>query len=471
MSLTRDFADHLQALAAQPLDAPARRAAIDLFVDGLAVAALGSAQTGPRLLAGLALEGASCPEATLIGHGARASAAEAARVNGAAMHVLDYEPMWNPANHALSPTLPALLALAEREGRTPDGRHSHALGLRLLTALAAGIEAQARLRLASGQFEPGSLVFHPPGAVGPIGSAAACAIFLGLDQMQLVHAIGIAASRAGSILANAGSMTKALHCGQAAASGLEAALLARRGFTADEDALAGPRGFGAAFFRDTFEPGALTALRPTWHIVEPGPAFKLYPSQYGTHFVIAAARDAYARLPAHARIETVRIVCPPMPYVDRPRPVSGLAGKFSFQYTAAVSLLDGTVTVDSFTDQRRFAPDLEALLPRITVAPDPAREGRFDRMVLDLTVRCADGTVVETRCDGPPGIWGRPCAPGQLRTKASDCLTAAFGSGEAQQILGSAYAVDEFGHTDLAVLMARMSGPCRDALAGAGAGK
>jgi aconitate decarboxylase len=378
--------------------------------------------------------------------------------------------MWNPANHALSPTLPALLALAEREAKAHDG-HPATLGLRLLTALAAGIEAQARLRLASGQFEPGSLVFHPPGAVGPIGSAVACAIFLGLDQVQLVHAIGIAASRSGSILANAGSMTKALHCGQAAASGLEAALLAQRGFTADEDALAGPRGFGAAFFRDKFAPDVLTAPRSSWHIVEPGPAYKLYPSQYGTHFVIAAARDAYARLPAHARIETVRIVCPPMPYVDRPRPVSGLAGKFSFQYTAAAALLDGTVTVDSFTDRRRFAPDLEALLPRITVAPDPAREGRFDRMMLDLILRCADGTLVEARCDGPPGIWGRPCAPSELRTKAGDCVTAAFGSEKAHQILASAYAVDEFGHADLAALMTELSGPCRDPLAGEGAGK
>src|SRR5262245_25047169 len=197
MSLTRDFADYLRALAATPLDAAARQAAVDLFVDGLAVAALGAAQTGPRLLAGLAIETASRPEATLIGHADRCSAVQAARVNGAAMHVLDYEPMWSPANHALSPVLPALLALAEREARTCDGAHLHPPGPRLLAALVVGIEAQARLRLASGQLEPGDLVFHPPGAVGPIGSAVACAMWLGLDPAQFVHAIGMAASRAG----------------------------------------------------------------------------------------------------------------------------------------------------------------------------------------------------------------------------------------------------------------------------------
>jgi 2-methylcitrate dehydratase PrpD len=459
MSLTADFAAHLQALAAEPLDLMARQAAVTLFVDGISVAALGSAQPGPALLAALALENAGRPEASLIGHGARCAAAEAARVNGASMHVLDYEPMWNPANHSLSPALSPLLALVEREAKAPGRRKSNSIGLRFLAALAAGIEAQARLRLASSQFNPAELFFHPPGTVGPIGSAVASGIFLGLDLNQMVHAIGIAASRAGGLQANAGSMTKAMHCGQAAASGLESALLAQRGFTADADALGDPRGYGAAFFGAGFAPQALTAPRTTWHIVEPGPAFKLYPSQYGTHFIITAAREAYARLSRDTEIEKVEIICPPMPYVDRPNPATGLAGKFSFQYVAAATLLDGTVAVDSFTDARRFSPDLVALLPRIVVTPDPAREGRFDRMTIDLVVRCADGAVVATRCDGPPGIWGRSCPPDRLRSKASDCLTAAFGSERATHILDAAFAVDRFGHDDFLGLMAALSGP------------
>ena len=458
MSLTANFAAHLQALAGEPIDAATRQAAVNLFVDGISVAALGSEQPGPCLLAALALEGASRPEASLIGHAASCSVAEAARVNGASMHVLDYEPMWNPANHSLSPALSPLLALVEREANSQGCHKPKTVGLRFLTALATGIEAQARLRLASNQFNPADLVFHPPGAVGPIGSAVASGIFLGLDRNQLVHAIGIAASRAGGIQANAGSMTKALHCGQAAASGLESALLAQRGFTADADALGDPRGYGAAFFGGAFAPETLTADKAAWHIVDPGPAFKLYPSQYGTHFVITAARDAYARLPRGAEIAAVEIICPSMPYVDRPNPATGLAGKFSFQYVAAVALLDGTVVVDSYADERRFAPDLVALLPRVAVVPDPTREGRFDRMAVDLVVRCADGTAIATRCDGPPGIWGRPCTPEQLSSKASDCLTAAFGTESAEEILGAAFAVERFGHADFLHLMAGLSG-------------
>ena len=51
--------------------------------------------------------------------------------------------------------------------------------------------------------------------------------------------------------------------------------------------------------------------------------------------------------------------------MNRPFPETGLDGKFSVQYTTAVALLDGEVTVDSFTNERRFAPDVEALLPRV----------------------------------------------------------------------------------------------------------
>lgn len=399
MNLTAAFADDLIGLAETGLDEAARQAARNLVLDGLAVAALGAGEKGPSILASLAPPAQGPGSAAVIGRTKRATPAEAARINGASMHVLDFEPMWNPANHALSTTLPALLALGESE-EEPAGA---ALGERILTALALGIEAQERLRLASGQFEPGELMFHPPGAVGPLGSAVACGLLLNLDAERLRHAIAIAVSRAGGVQANIGSMTKALHCGQAAASGLESAALAAHGFTADADALGHPRGYGRAFFGEKFRPEELLRAHDALQIVRPGPAYKLYPSQYGTHFVITAALAARAKLPAGARIERVVIHSPPMDYVDRPVPASGLAGKFSFQYTAAVALLDGAVNVASFTDERRFAPDTVALLERIVIVADPSRQGRFDAMTLRIDVDHAGGTV-RGDCDGPPGI-------------------------------------------------------------------
>lgn len=70
-------------------------------------------------------------DATALGLGFRTAPTLAAALNGASMHVLDFEPMWTPSNHALSTTLPAILALAET--RPVTGRD-------LITALVKGIE-------------------------------------------------------------------------------------------------------------------------------------------------------------------------------------------------------------------------------------------------------------------------------------------------------------------------------------------
>jgi 2-methylcitrate dehydratase PrpD len=78
------------------------------------------------------------------------------------MHVLDFEPMWLPATHALSPSLAAALALGEALGSS---------GARIHAAMVLGIEIQGRLRQAAGALESHELRFHPPGFVGPIGAS------------------------------------------------------------------------------------------------------------------------------------------------------------------------------------------------------------------------------------------------------------------------------------------------------------
>ena len=466
MNGTLTFVTRLQELWTRGLDDEARQAAADLFVDGISVAVLGADQPGPQILTALAVAERSRPACSIIGTPHRAAPVAAARANGAAMHVLDYEPMWNPANHALSTTLPAVLALAEDARELAgSGLTVAADGRNVLSALAVGIEAQARLRRATGQFEPADLVFHPPGAVGPIGAAIACGMMLGLAPERLAHAAGIAASRCGGLLANVGSMTKALHCGQAAAAGLESALLAARGFTADADALFGSRGFGTAFCGHELDRSELLADQPKLHIVEPGPAFKFYPSQYGTHFVITAALEARGKLNREQTIESVRIFSPLMPYVDRPSPASGLAGKFSFQYVAAVALLDGHVDVASFTDQRRFAEDVGSLLAKTIVVPDAAREGRFDRMTLEVEVQTAGGRTVRGRCDGPPGIWGRPADPALLSAKARDCLLAVFPETDANALLGRLRSVPDLDSDSLLALIAALHAEARPEMA------
>jgi aconitate decarboxylase len=430
ISTTRAFADLVSSWRADSAELLDRCRL--LLLDGIAVAVAGARERGPTLLAKHTR--AECPEgpATMIGQGSTTNVVGAARVNGVAMHVLDFEPMWNPPNHALSPLVPALLALAEKreqDGAAPQGDE-------VLRAIAKGVEAQGRLRLASGQMEPAKLLMHPPGAVGAPATALASGCLLGLDVDQLTAAVGIAGSRTGGLLANVGSMTKALHCGDAAANGVQAAMLASTGFSSNEDALASPRGWGPALFGPAFDPQFLLAPVGKGRALDPGPSWKLFPSQFATHFGITAALEAREAMGRDLSIgiAQVRLRAPSMPYINRPNPQSGLDGKFSWQYTAAIALLDGKVEPASFDDTRRFRPDVVALLERTILIDDAAIPGRFDQMHVEIEVTLNNGTIVRKRCDSPLGSWSRPVQKETVMRKVRSLLTDVVGGERADAI-------------------------------------
>jgi aconitate decarboxylase len=450
-TLTRRFTD---LLSTWPADDPALldRCRL-LLLDGLAVAVAGAAaERGPGLMAAQARSESPDGPSTVIGQGFSTSVVNAARVNGMAMHVLDYEPMWNPPNHALSPLLPALLALAEKHER----QGGVAQGRALLRAIAKGVEAQGRLRLASGQIEPAKLSMHPPGAVGPLAAALACGDMLGLRGERLATAVGIACSRASGLLANVGSMTKALHCGDAAANGVQAALLAADGFTADTDALGSPRGWGASLFGPTFDPEHLLAPIGLGRALNPGPAWKLFPSQFATHFGITAALAAREAMDDKTpdRIARITLHTPAMPYIDRPHPQSGLDGKFSWQYTAAIALLDGKVVPASFEDARRFAADVEALLNRIVLINDSAISGRFDQMHVEIEIELEDGTKIRRRCDAPLGSWSRPVPTERVMEKVRALFDGVLGPSKAAAIERAIVTSDDFPVRPLMAMLA-----------------
>jgi len=425
-------------------------AAQPLVADGVAVALAGSLQTGPRILADHLREMGGAPAATAIGFGFRTSLVSAAYLNGTSMHVLDFEPMWSPANHAVSTTLPAVLALAEARG---------ASGAEALTALVKGCEVQGLIRAASGQYLPKNIRFHPPGVVGVMGSAIAAGHLLGLDGPQLQVALGIAGSRAGSLISNVGSMTKATHCGLAAALGLEAALLAARGFTAQRAILDDAGAYGEVFFGQGLPADVLLGSRPPYRVVEPGYAVKLFPSQYATHFGITAGLELHGRLPDPARIRAVRLVTPVMPYVDRPRPVDGLDGKFSLQYTAACALLDGRVTVDSFTDAARFRPEVERLLAALVLEQREEIGANFETMHVELEVEQDDGRRLAARCDKPRGAWGGPpLTPAAHREKLRDCLDTVLAPPRAERCLELAQGCHRLAPAQVGELMGLLGG-------------
>ena len=113
--------------------------------------------------------------------------------------------------------------------------------------------------------------------------------------------------------------------------------------------------------------------------------------QFGTHFAITAGLNLHSQITDPASIKTITLTTPVMQYVNRPHPDTGLAGKFSLQYTFASGLLrGGVVVIDTFTDEQVARPDMQALLDKITIDMSPDIPARFDKMWVEATVTMQD---------------------------------------------------------------------------------
>jgi len=220
-------------------------------------------------------------------------------------------------------------------------------------------------------------------------------------------------------------MTKSSHCGYAAALGLEAALLTRRGFTGCTTLFdPGPQSYAEAFFPHGFDGESLMNFGEPFRIEDPGYAIKMFPAKFSTHYAITAALQARPRLSNPDAIRKIRITAADVPSSDRPHPRSGLDGKFSLQYTTALALLDGRVDFESFTDDRHTQPDVQNLLGKIETTlsrdiPGLYTAGRY----LDLEIEMENGEIIRERCDRPRGAWGsEPITAEEHLGKARSCL-------------------------------------------------
>ncbi|MBO9100989.1 MULTISPECIES: MmgE/PrpD family protein [unclassified Rhizobium] len=451
-SLTSRICDEIVTAASAPLAGDVQRAARQLFLDGISVAVAGARlEEAPRLLLdhfedSLTGNGGGST-ASVFGLNTRLGTVPAALVNGASMHVLDFEPMWLPATHALSPALAPTLALGQALGGD---------GAKMLKAIVLGIEIQGRLRQAAGKLQSHELKFHPPGFVGPIGAAVASGFLLDFDAGQYANAIGIAGSRCGSLFANLGTMTKSSHTAYAAAMGLEAALLTRRGFTGTKTLFdPAPQSYGEAFFPNGFNAEQLLDFGKPFRVVDPGYAIKIFPAKFSTHYAITAALMARPQVPAIEAIKTVRIRAADVPSSDRPNPASGLDGKFSLQYTAAAALLDGNVGLASFTDDMLRRPDMQALLGKMQVTlsreiPSIYTDGRY----LDLEVELEDGRIIATRCDRPRGSWGAPpITEEEHHGKARDCLATWLDAQSVERFVDGCDRIAELDAAEVSMLL------------------
>jgi len=347
-------------------------------------------------------------------------------VNAVSGHCLDYDDCYQGgAIHPSVTVIPALLSSSSPE----------ISGKKLLTAYVVGVEIQAHLGdiLLPEHYMTG---WHATSTLGTFGVAAAVATLLDLEQEEAEHALNIAASLPGGLKKNFGTTTKSVHAGQAARSGITAAVLASNGATADADAIGGTRGFVELYDGDPSRSVTLPLESETdWAILDPGIQIKKYPCCNYTHSSIEGAvhlRDRLSVPPEKIEQVTVSVSKGAVETVTHEDPTTGLEAKFSFEYTVASALAKGTITLRSFRREAIDDPLTQQLRKKVKVEVDSDKS--YESLSSEITIKTDDGEQVSTVVSHPPGHESNPLSETELRNKFRRCTTREYNGERAEEL-------------------------------------
>jgi 2-methylcitrate dehydratase PrpD len=354
---------------------------------------------------------------TLLGREGTAPRSAALLANGTAGHGLDYDDVsWGMDGHPSVTLVAPALAVGEAVDAT---------GRELLTAFVAGFETECFLAsaISPGHYERG---WHATGTFGVFGAAAVAARLLGATATETRHALNVAASFPAGLKRNFGSMTKPLHVGGAVRAGVTAAALAVEGFTADDTAIGGERGFWELYAGGDGVEAPAPLPPDRWALLEDGVHVKKYPSCYFTHTAIASAVDVAAALdlsPGDVERVHVRASQGALDALAHDDPTTGLEAKFSLPYTVAAGLVRRTVDLAAFEDDAWSDPAVDAVRERVTYEADP--DLHYDAHESHMRVETADAVHERTRAD-PPGTHEDPLDRAELREKYESCARRAL---------------------------------------------
>ncbi|RQV68742.1 MmgE/PrpD family protein [Burkholderia cenocepacia] len=426
--------------------AKAKRHVLDTF--GAALAGTSAAETrSARALTGAVGRGG----ASLWGTRRRASARDAAFVNGIAAHALELDDSGG-CDHSGAVVLPAVLAALSCASQPVAGREC-------VMAIVLGYDVGRRVLEAAGGYSAhNGAGWHSTLSCGVFGAAAASARVLGLDAVRTRDALGHAASFAGGLWSfiHDGSQTKRLHAGRAAEGGVLAALLAREGVSGPArvfDDVWG--GFFNTFAAPSHAPDALTdGLGAHWKLMRC--SIKPHASCRSAHAAVDAALQlADGRTFAAGEIERVTVRA--SAFVARMcggRDLSTLSSaQMSLPYAVAAALVFGDTGIDAYRADRRTDPSVTALLARITVDVDPAL-GDLDEPTVSL--QRADGTRESRHVPIALGDPRNPLPDAALLAKYRALASTVFDSARVDALSDMCLSLDR--QADARVLNERLAG-------------
>jgi 2-methylcitrate dehydratase PrpD len=418
LPLTARLASFCIATHAEDLPAAALESARQLILDTIGVALLASSHRIGRLITAHARElGGHAPAASVLGAGdLKVAPIFAAQANGTLANALDYD----GGVHLPTHILPAVLAVAE------EGRRS---GRDALAAFVLAYEAAARLTKVidgrrAAEEGPTYRGWWHVGLIGPIAAALAACRLKGADGEQTARAIGIATASSAGFRASMGTMTKALHSGNAARAGIEAATLAMRGFTGDPEIIEAPLGFVAATaMPEERDPTPITERLGKPFALEKPPGVKRYPAVSPAHGIIAAALKL-ARQGGFALDEIETIESDYRTFsLQRTEARDEEQAGFCAPYLIAASLVHGAFGPEQILPAAIDDARVQAISARVVQVPKTEGEGNV------VTLHLRGGRALSARARGE-----RAFEPDFIARKFAECAAAAVSAHAAEEI-------------------------------------
>lgn len=446
-SLGAQFAAWLAAFSPDGMSDTAALWARHCLLDWCAVTVAGSTEPLSLILAGEfgRAEGAC----TLPATGLRAAPVDAALVNGAMSHALDFDDVnAHMHGHPSVAVIPAVLAAAEASG---------APGPLVLAGIVAGHEIAGALGVMMGDehYDHG---FHATATVGSVAAAAGAGVVLGLNALQMEHALSLAGTQAAGLKSMFGTMAKPLHAGKAASNGLLAARLAKAGFEGRLGGLDCPQGFG---------PTLSPAFRPTDFAPDPAHMevqnnlFKYHAACYLTHSVIESTKALVAEnglAPGDIASLTIHIPAASCKVCDIQSPETGLDVKFSIRHLAAMAVL-GRDTADLGTYTEATAADREvwAFRDKVGLEGHPSVAGQRHAASVEMTT--VDGLALRYATNVGIPLTDTALQERKLTAKARAICTGVLGGEATEAMIDAALGLD--GAADVSALMTSMAGRAR----------
>ncbi|ANY18169.1 MmgE/PrpD family protein [Bordetella pseudohinzii] len=428
-------------------------------LDTIGVALAGYAADGVRQLREFTAAMGGRPESRIWGSPVAVPAHEAARVNGAMAHALDYDDTHEKSYvHPSVITIPAVLAVAEkRPGVT---------GRDIIVATALGTDLSCRLAMAAQPgVDPFKVGWHNTTVYGYISSALAAGKLLGLSRQQMIDAAGIAYHQAaGNAQAHVdGALTKRMGPGFAGSAGVLAAQLAQSGVSGARQVLEGPIGLYRQYHGGDYDRSRLLDGLGS-HFAAADLSFKPYPSCRGSHTAVDAALAIRGQqgFPV-SEIAAITIQMGPgeykllgTPIEAKRRPRSNVQAQFSNPWIVATTLLDGRLSLADFSPAALDRPEVLALTAKTHTALDASLLAEGGGVgPTRLTVELRDGRRYIQTVRTAKGEPNQPLSVAEFEQKFSDCArSAGLAAGQAAALMSTILGLERL--TDARALTRQM---------------